>query len=72
MNTPPTDPAERFIIRLESSFYDVRVLDGARQVLHDGTWMNHDAFVDALADAGEWGKVSALAKLGHALLKAAR
>lgn len=60
---------ETYLIELEGIRYQVRVVQGQRQILFDGVWTPAFEFVDALAHRGEWGQVCELAKLGCNIIR---
>ena len=58
----PSGSAHRHYIGLCGKAYQVRVVDGQRQVLSDGKWITHTEFVDNLADEKNWDALYELAK----------
>jgi hypothetical protein len=60
---------DTYLIELDGHRYEVRVIQGQRQILFEGEWTPAFEFVDTLADRGEWGRVCELAKLGDNILR---
>jgi hypothetical protein len=60
---------DTYLIELDGHRYEVRVIQGQRQILFEGEWTPAFDFVDTLADRGEWGQVCELAKLGDNILR---
>ncbi len=57
-----------YLIELAGRRYQVRVVNGERQVLLHDEWISHSEFVDVLINNGEWPQVVQLAALGHKIV----
>lgn len=60
---------ETYLIEIDGHRYQVRVVQGQRQVFFDGEWTPAFEFVDALADRQEWGQILEIAKLGESIFR---
>lgn len=50
------------------NFYQVRVINGERQILYEGKWIAAHLFVDFLASKGEWDKLCDIIRAGYNLI----
>ena len=56
------------IIQLEEDQYEVRHVDGNREIRLNGTWELATDFVDYLRETKQWGKMVVLANYGRSLV----
>ena len=65
---PPSVEVMKNIIQLEEDQYEVRHVDGNREILLNGTWELATDFVDYLSETKQWGKMVVLANYGQSLI----
>ena len=64
-------PIVRHVIILCGKSYDVRIVDGRKEIKVAGEWLSHGAFIDFLMLTDAWEQLCELAKFGYAKIRKA-